>query len=801
MRCLPLRSASTAQLPAPYGYSIGGGTASLGYSSLLARRFQARRFTLRILFLTGSPVPRRLNDSSQVFKQAAQSHCFEAEVFYLWEQEMSSIKMLLGGALAPALLLGMVSVLQSEAVAAEEVQGQAQDTLELEPIQVVAERLDRARNGLSPQTGGSVYRFDSNDLASMPEGSNTAFNQVLLQAPGVANDSYGQLHIRGDHANIQYRINGIILPEGITGFGQALDTRFAKRIDLLTGALPAQYGYRTAGVIEIDTKSQFEGGGRVDLYGGSHGTANPSFEYGNTSGNLTYYVTGSYLTDDLGIENPTSSTHAIHDNTKQEKGFAYLSYLVNPTTRVSAMFGSYDGKFQIPDNPGQTADPSFLSHAGVSNFDSATLNENQHETNRYGIVALQSNIGDKFDYQVALFTRYTSVHFVPDPIGDLVFNGVTSDVFRSSFSTGIQGDGSYFLNDNHIIRIGVMASTENVRSDNSSTVFPVDGSGNVNGSPYAIVDNHSKDGNTLAGLYLQDEWHPNDKLTVNYGARFDQVNAFVSESQLSPRIGLVFKATPDTTLHAGFARYFTPPPTELVAPATLAIFANTTNATGVNLDSPVKSERSSYFDLGATHQVTSALSLGVDSFYKRSSNLIDEGQFGQALVFTPFNYAQGKVYGIELTANYKSDNLTAYANFAHTVSLAKDVSSAQFNFGQDELNYIANNWVHADHDQAYTASSGASYTWSEVRWSADAIYGSGLRSGFANTDHLPGYVQVNLGATKKFQTAEFGAFEARLAVINAFDRVYEIRDGSGIGVFAPQYGPRRGIFVGLSKSF
>ena len=676
----------------------------------------------------------------------------------------------------------------------------AQEALELPAIQVVAERLDKARNGLSPKTGGSVYRFNANDVAAMPEGSNTSFNQVLLQAPGVANDSFGQLHVRGDHGNLQYRINGIILPEGITGFGQALDTRFAKRIDLLTGALPAQYGYRTAGVIEIDTKSQLEEGGRIDLYGGRHGTVNPSFEYGNTRGDLTYYVTGSYLTDNLGIENPTSSSSAIHDKTNQEKGFAYLSYLVNPTTRVSAMLGSYDGKFQIPNNPGQAPDPNFLAHTGVSNFDSAALNERQHETNRYSIVALQSTLGADFDYQVALFARYTSVHFVPDPIGDLVFNGVASNVFRSSFSTGIQGDGSYWLSDDHTLRMGLMASTENVRSDNSTTVFPVDALGNVSGSPFTLVDNNRKNDNRLLGLYLQDEWRANDKLTLNYGARFDQINAFVSESQLSPRFGLVFKATPQTTLHAGYARYFTPPPSELVSPETIALFANTSNAPEVNLNSPVKSERSHYFDVGATHQLTSAFSLGIDGFYKHVSNLIDEGQFGQALIFSPFNYAQGKIYGVELTSNYKSDNLNAYANLARTTSLAKDITSAQFNFGQQELDYIASHWVHTDHDQTYTASAGASYTWSEVRWSADSIYGSGLRRGFANTDHLPSYVQVNLGATKKFKTTDFGPFEAHLAVINAFDRVYEIRDGSGIGVGAPQYGPRRGVFIGLSKS-
>ncbi|MGO9444598.1 MAG: carboxypeptidase regulatory-like domain-containing protein, partial [Thiobacillaceae bacterium] len=148
----------------------------------------------------------------------------------------------------------------------------SQEALE---VQVAAARLNQARNGLSPKTGGSVYSFSQADIQALPEGENTAFNQVLLQAPGVAEDSYGQLHVRGDHANLQYRINGVILPEGITGFGQALDTRFAQSINLLTGALPAQYGYRTAGVIEIDTKSQFEPGGQIDLYGGSRGTFEP----------------------------------------------------------------------------------------------------------------------------------------------------------------------------------------------------------------------------------------------------------------------------------------------------------------------------------------------------------------------------------------------------------------------------------------------------------------------------------------------------------------------------------------------
>ncbi|MGO9443580.1 MAG: TonB-dependent receptor domain-containing protein, partial [Thiobacillaceae bacterium] len=499
-----------------------------------------------------------------------------------------------------------------------------------------------------------------------------------------------------------------------------------------------------------------------------------------------------------------SSGNPIHDRTDQEKGFAYLSYLVDPTTRVSAMFGTYDGKFQIPNNPGQPPDPNgfgYLAGAGVASFNSASLNEQQQETNRYGILSLQSSVGSDFDYQLSLFTRYTSVHFIPDPIGDLVFNGVASNVFDSSFSTGIQGDGSYRLNDAHTLRMGFMASSENIVANNASTVFPINSSGDVTGSPYTIVDDTAKNGNTLLGAYLQDEWRATDKLTVNYGARADHLAAFVNESQLSPRLGLVYKATRQTTLHAGYARYFTPPPTELVSPTDIALFAGTSNGQAVTLDSSVKAERSNYFDAGVTHQLTSTTNLGLDSFYKHDSNLIDEGQFGQALVFTPFNYAKGEDYGVELTANYKSENLAAYTNLAHTVSLAKDVSSAQFNFSQDALNYIANNWVHVDHDQAYTASAGASYSWLGVRWSTDATYGSGLRSGFANTDHLPGYTQINLGATRKVNLGGFGPVEARLVVINLADHSYELRDGTGIGVFAPQYGPRRGIYLGLSKKF
>jgi outer membrane receptor protein involved in Fe transport len=668
-------------------------------------------------------------------------------------------------------------------------------------IDAVRQKLDAARNGLSPDTGSSLYKFGEADIAALPLGEATPLNQVVLQAPGVVQDSYGQLHVRGDHANVQYRIDGVVIPEAISGFGQALETRFADNIDVLTGALPAQYGYRTAAVVDIRTKTQAEGNsGSVSYTGGSNGHNEESGEIAGTHGPISYYLTGSLLHDGMGIENPTSSRSALHDQTQQTKGFGNVSYLLDDSSRLNFMFGVSNNHFEIPDVPGQT--PQYTLQ-GAPAVDSATLDARQRERNAFEVLSYQGRLGDAADYQLSYFHRETDVHYSPDPVGDLVFNGIAADVARKNTADGVQLDSSMSLGATHTLRSGLFFQHEKFNVDNLSQVFPADDTGNQTSStPIAIQDDTRINGR-LWGVYLQDEWQPVKGLTVNYGARYDNVDTVVKESQLSPRVGVVFDASSSVRLHAGFARYFTPPPTEKIDTTSVAKFAGTTNALPSDADTAVKSERSNYFDAGLAWDATPNLSLGLDAYDREVANLQDEGQFGNALIYSAFNYAKGRVRGLELTANYRQGAFSSYANLAFSRAQGKQIVTGQFNFDPDEIAYIASHWVHLDHDQAVTASAGVSYRFAtRTTLGADALFGSGLRSGFANSEHLPSYTQVNASLAQAFDFgAGVGKVEGRLSLLNVFDHVYELRDGTGIGVGAPQYGPRRSVYASVTKYF
>ena len=143
--------------------------------------------------------------------------------------------------------------------------------------------------------------------------------------------------------------------------------------------------------------------------------------------------------------------------------------------------------------------------------------------------------------------------------------------------------------------------------------------------------------------------------------------------------------------------------------------------------------------------------------------------------------------------------------------------------------YVDSHWIFTDHTQLATGSAGFLYqfcgrpayanesfwgpdlSWCGTRLTSDMIYGSGLRSGIANLGTEPPYTQFNIGIAREFLLPDDPRpMTVRFDIVNLFDTIYQIRGGAtcpsgnsvcGIGVFAPQYGPRRGAFLGVSKKF
>ena len=346
---------------------------------------------------------------------------------------------------------------------------------------------------------------------------------------------------------------------------------------------------------------------------------------------------------------------------------------------------------------------------------------------------------------------------MPDPIGDLIYNGVASDTLRSNSASGLQLDGSYKLNaEPHAARRPGATRASSRAATTRVGVFPTDDEGAQTATDaVTIVDNSSKTGK-LYSLYLQDEWHITAPLTLNYGLRYDKVDAFTDEHQWSPRVNLSYKLAEDTALHAGYSRYFTPPPQELAAQSSIDLYANTSNAPAIGAVG--QRQGRAHQLLRRRHQPPGQRQADPDGRRLLQAHQQPDRrrpvrpgadpvavQLREGLCARAWNC-------LPCTAD---KHWGGYLNLATQKAMGSNIVSGQSLFDPDELAYIANHYIYLDHDQKFTFSGGAHYHFGDSQVSTDLLYGSGLRRPRTAAPPipatLPSYTTMNFAFTHEWK--------------------------------------------------
>ena len=651
-------------------------------------------------------------------------------------------------------------------------------------------------------TGAAVYSVGAQDIENLPTGNQTPITDVLAQMPSVAIDQNQQIHIRNTEGpQFQYQINGFLVPLDINTnppFLSMLNTLFVDRLDLRVGVLPARYGYATGGVVDVQSKDGCQApGGEFSVFGGQRSTFSPSIEYAGCDGALASYLSARQTWSDTAFSSATPGPTPIHDEGSTAQLLGLWTYSLAQDTRLSLLLAATDSDNELPNAPGLA--PAY-SLAGLASVPSSADIDSRLNFRDYLLMgSLKTSTSSALDLQLAYSAHFISQEFNPDPVGELVFQGVASQATHEDRDNTIEADLRYVAG-HHTVGAGFYVGAYEVKNSDHSLVFPADANGKQTSDVPLRVLTGSSATNVVSSIYVGDLWQPNPRMSVDIGLRGDDLTGYTRAQQLSPRLNLVFRANSAAALHAGFARYLQVPSFLGIAPTTPSAFAGTTAAGPQGVTLPLAEDDYEY-DAGGVVNVSEPLTLSVDSYYERTIRYLDTGQFGVVPIFSPFNYGHGHLWGTEFAAQYKVSDFSAYANFTLGKNWQQAVVTGQFNFPAAELVYIDAHRILLDHQPIHGASAGVSYGPRAYLLSADAVYSSGLATGFADTQTLPEVLQINASAERSVSVPGFFPVSLRVSVLNVLDRVNEIRSAQGIGIFQAAYAPRRTLYGTLSFRF
>ena len=679
---------------------------------------------------------------------------------------------------------------------------------------------------IKPNSSSETYSVSRKDIEALPRGNNVDLHDVLLTIPGAIYGSLKQVHVRQDHANLQFRIDGVPIPDTVTTqFTDLLSPRAWERADIILGGMEAQYGNRTTAVIDITSKSGTKPGfGSIGVFGGSNETVLPSFEYGGTVGDrFRFYVMNNYRTTNRAIDPPTLGQSIFHGQGESNQTFLRGDYQLNNRNNVTWLLLNSVANSQIPTQPGQAPNEEIRglirdhTQQGFTPVPSAEIDENQEEHNQYSHLVWRHDIDANRFVSMAGYFRHSRATFTTDPYNVLAYTSDAGEPFSAShqdrwgYAGGIRLDYTHVLNPRHLLKAGFQF--DRTMSKNKTRLFAfargeeeeehedemdehdeIDEHGHDHGRPVDGVLTRNADRRVIGyreEFWIQDQFTPNERWTINLGLRLDNIHGYIEAFQVSPRIGVTYTPNNRHAFHAFYGRLFTPPNLEAL-PFQALNLEGTTAAAEDQTNIKTNPERAHYVEIGSTHALGTRTVIQVTGYYKVSTNFADAHQFNTTPMQNYFAFERGWQRGIDFALKTKlTDTLTARGNVAWGQCKAYGLQSGHFLLHEHELDDIrTSEGIFCDHSQTMTSSAVVTYRpFSGTTITGQMLYGSGLRSAAegakTNSGHEDSNTTYNLSITQVLPFAKQQKLLLAVDAVNLFDQQELLNTGEqsvGLGV-------------------
>lgn len=668
--------------------------------------------------------------------------------------------------------------------------------------------VEEARVAAPTRSAGSVSTLSREALKVLPKGEDLAITEVVSTQAGFVQDAFGNVYARGNHANVQYQIDGIPIPDSVGNlFAQAIPVRLIDSVEILTGGLPAEYGNRLAAVVNIASRA---GGvtpdGLVQIRYGSFQTIEPSAYYSRSIGRFSFFVGASYLQSQRALD-PPAVTPILHDDGRSGRAFFRLDWKSGDSDRFE-LFGSYAHNFfQIPIDPTiaplDPLRPSYvrpLDALGNSSppFVPRDTDATETENELFLTASWVHTFAKKGRLQVAPYYKLSLGALAADALhalGPTADPGsIASDVIRRADHIG--GVVHYsVLQGKHQIKTGLQVDyllsatdyTQYVRNDASRQ------GGVDSAQTFAGADRTAA---LLFGAYLQDRWDYG-RASVNLGVRIDEQHVILASGEtndqvgLSPRIGLSFAFLEDLVGHLFIGINWQPP-----SPIDAANAARVLGVIPATMQVPydVAPETAAYGEAGLEGRVRKRLRLGAVLWGRYAINQLDDVAIGTTNLIANYNFQRGRAIGAEGKLELSlSRGLSAFGNVSWELAQGQGISSAKYLFDEEQL--TSQEWQTLDHAQSWTANLGATVQHGPAALTALVAYGSGLRTGADNSQTVPQHVRFDITLQYAFENLPLRP-RAAIDITNLFDAHYAYRIGNGF--VGSSYAAPRSVFLRIS---